>query len=210
MLVMASHDSYSVTPPLSPDGRWWWDGVQWQPVPASTPTYAPPPSPGRAEGLAVASLVLSLFWIGGLGSVGAVVCGHLARSRARRSGNAPSGLALAGLVIGYVGVALTVLMVALFVIVAQSMGDSRREMSLRTELRHAAMAQEMWMTDTGTYSRSVERLVAAGYYDGDPTVRLSVFHADSARYCLAAQSVADDERIYLTSGSGEFSSDPCH
>src|ERR1700747_477440 len=45
-------------PPLSPDGRWWWDGHAWQPVPdiahpaAPTPGSAPfaaAPTGGRWE-----------------------------------------------------------------------------------------------------------------------------------------------------------------
>lgn len=34
---------YPAGPVLSPDGRWWWDGFRWQPVPPSAPT--PPASP---------------------------------------------------------------------------------------------------------------------------------------------------------------------
>ncbi len=31
-----------VAPPVSPDGRWWWNGYQWLPMPAA-PAAGPPP-----------------------------------------------------------------------------------------------------------------------------------------------------------------------
>jgi hypothetical protein len=55
--------------------------------------------------LAVASLVLSLVWLGGLGSLLAVIFGARARGQIRRSPETQSGsgLATAGLVIGILG-----------------------------------------------------------------------------------------------------------
>lgn len=77
---------------------WGQPAVQWHPV---APTVS-------RDGLAVASLVLGVLWIFGLGSVAAVVCGHVSRRRAAQTGQRPSGLALAGLVLGYAGCALFV------------------------------------------------------------------------------------------------------
>lgn len=68
-------------------------------------------TPPKASLMAIGSLALSLLWLGGIGSVGAVVLGHMAkreiaRSRGRLSG---AGLATAGLVIGYIGLAIMAL-----------------------------------------------------------------------------------------------------
>jgi hypothetical protein len=57
----------------------------------------------RVNPYAIASLVMSLLWLAWLGSLAAVIFGHvalrqIARSRDTESG---SGLAVAGLVIGY-------------------------------------------------------------------------------------------------------------
>jgi hypothetical protein len=66
----------------------------------------------RASGLAVASLVFSL--VGPIGCIPAVICGHLALRRIRRQpGLGGHGLALAGLVIGYVVLGLSL---ALFIL----------------------------------------------------------------------------------------------
>jgi hypothetical protein len=92
----------------SPDGRWWWNGQQWVPVPPtpSAPGYlygAPAP---KTNGLAIASLVLSLLWLGGLGSILAVIFGISSRNSIKKSQGRETGdgLALAGLIIGIVGV----------------------------------------------------------------------------------------------------------
>jgi hypothetical protein len=62
----------------------------------------------RTDRLAIASFILSLsaFATGPLGSIPAIICGHISRSRIRKSDSlAGRGLATAGLVIGYIGLA---------------------------------------------------------------------------------------------------------
>jgi hypothetical protein len=91
-----------------------------------TPAPAPPPQAvGRptferprssTNGLAVASLVVGLFWMWWIGSVLAVVFGHVALGQIARNGQSGRGLAIAGLVLGYIGLAtllFTLLAVAL-------------------------------------------------------------------------------------------------
>jgi hypothetical protein len=89
------------------------------PVPAPlAPPYPPYPAPvyQSTNGLAVASLVAGFLWLGWLGSILAVIFGHIALGQINRSGGREggSGLAIAGLVLGYMGVAtlLLVLLVA--------------------------------------------------------------------------------------------------
>jgi hypothetical protein len=66
------------------------------------------PNPGT-NGLAIASLVLGILGLCGVGSLLAVIFGHMARSQVRTSGQSGNGLAVAGLVLGYVGLAGVVL-----------------------------------------------------------------------------------------------------
>ena len=56
------------------------------------------------NGLAIASLVASLVWACGLGSVAAVVLGVMAHRQIRERGEGGSGLATAGIVLGGLGV----------------------------------------------------------------------------------------------------------
>jgi hypothetical protein len=66
---------------------------------------------GGTNGYAIASLVLSLLVFCGIGSVLAVIFGGKARREIRESRGAQTGdgLALAGIIIGYIGIALVIL-----------------------------------------------------------------------------------------------------
>lgn len=57
----------------------------------------------RTSGKAIASLVLSILWIYGLGSLLAIILGHMARTEIQNSNGklTGDGMAVAGLVIGY-------------------------------------------------------------------------------------------------------------
>jgi hypothetical protein len=80
------------------------------------PYAAYPPAP-TTNGLAVASLVAAFFWVIWFGSFLAVIFGHIALSQIKQSGGRQtgSGLAVAGLVLGYIELsflALWVLVIA--------------------------------------------------------------------------------------------------
>lgn len=63
----------------------------------------------RISGLAIASLVLSILGCFGITAIAGIVCGHLARGRIRRDPSLTgAGLALAGLIIGYVALMLSI------------------------------------------------------------------------------------------------------
>jgi hypothetical protein len=71
----------------------------------------PPPPPGTS-GLAVASLVMSLT---GVLFLPGIICGHLARAGIRKNPRLKgSGVALAGLIIGYIVLGAGVLAAALY------------------------------------------------------------------------------------------------
>ena len=80
--------------------------------------YAYPASPPNNP-LAVASLVLGivgLVLIPFLGSIAGVVTGHIARKQIRERGEGGDGLAVGGLVTGYLGVGLWLLLGLFFLI----------------------------------------------------------------------------------------------
>jgi hypothetical protein len=74
----------------------------------------------RTNPLAVASLACGLgqifFWF--LAAIPAVVLGHVARRPIRQTGEDGQGMATAGLVLGWIGIALTVLFIAGVVAIA--------------------------------------------------------------------------------------------
>ena len=61
--------------------------------------------PPQTNILAIVSLTLGILWLAWLGSLGAVIVGHMARRQIASSngGQTGDGLATAGLVLGYLG-----------------------------------------------------------------------------------------------------------
>ncbi len=41
LLAARTRGGIDRTPTLSPDGRWWWDGREWKPMPAQPPANPP-------------------------------------------------------------------------------------------------------------------------------------------------------------------------
>jgi hypothetical protein len=81
------------------------------PAPPAQPTYpayGQPPAPGYyappTNTLAIIALIL-----GFLVPIGGIICGHIALNQIKRTGEGGRGLALAGLILGYVFTAIIVL-----------------------------------------------------------------------------------------------------
>ncbi|KFU81181.1 protein of unknown function [Amycolatopsis lurida] len=79
-----------------------------------------PPQPPQEQGLAIAALVVSIASLvacSGLPSIAGVIMGHIAHSKAKRGEAGGQGMALAAIIIGYIGVAIIVLLLAGFIFV---------------------------------------------------------------------------------------------
>lgn len=74
-----------------------------RPYPTSQPGFYPQPTRPQTNVFAILALVFGIY-TGVLG----VVFGHIARAQIKRTGQPGSGMALAGLIIGYAWIALTV------------------------------------------------------------------------------------------------------
>lgn len=72
----------------------------------------------KTNGFAIASLVLGIVWIYWIGSIIAVIFGHVAIKQIKESGDTQTGrgMAIAGLVLGYVGIAVLAFFIVLVVI----------------------------------------------------------------------------------------------
>ena len=108
--------SYPPPPPAYP---------QYAPPPYSQPQYAPPqqnygymapPMAPATSGWAIASLICAILGI----SLLAVIFGYVGRNEIKNSGGriTGDGLALAGLIIGWIELALGVLAFVFFIIIA--------------------------------------------------------------------------------------------
>jgi len=65
------------------------------------------------NGLAIASMVLGIVWIYWIGSILALVFGYVARKQIRERNQNGDGMAIAGIVLGWVGVGFLLLMIAI-------------------------------------------------------------------------------------------------
>ncbi|WP_165988273.1 DUF1707 and DUF4190 domain-containing protein [Streptomyces sp. YIM 98790] len=93
-----------------------------QPAPPPVPMASVPP-PRPTNGTATASLICGIFTVftGGLSAVPAVVLGHKARAEIRRTRQQGDGMAVAGLVLGYLAMAFWALFVLVTAVAAVSL-----------------------------------------------------------------------------------------
>jgi hypothetical protein len=93
--------------------------IPGQPRPAFPGGPGQPAEVRTASGLAVASLACGVFQIftWGVGPIAAIILGHLARRQIRRTGQRGAGMALAGLILGYAGLVLTILIATAAIII---------------------------------------------------------------------------------------------
>jgi hypothetical protein len=77
-------------------------------------------APARTNGLAVASLVLGILWIYWVGSVLALIFGYVAKKQIDESGGTQGGrgMAVAGIVLGWVGIGVITLITVVAIITA--------------------------------------------------------------------------------------------
>lgn len=104
------YPGYPYAPPAYPGqpGPPPWPGPYPPPYAQPYPPYA---ASSATNGFAIASLVLGILWLYWVGSILAVVFGHIALVQTRERGQGGRGLAIAGLVLGYLGLATLVLVI---------------------------------------------------------------------------------------------------
>lgn len=132
--VGEQEDLYRAQAPLPPARRTWNPGPDpgyemppYQPLTDTPPSaaYYPPPlglqvvPPAPTNGMAVASLVFGILgWVmvPVLAPVLAIIFGHVARAQIRATGQGGGGMAVAGLILGYVNLALAVIALGVLII----------------------------------------------------------------------------------------------
>jgi type II secretory pathway pseudopilin PulG len=144
-------------------------------VGVASPQYGSPqqfvPQQGQTSGLAITSLVLgilSFFCFSILASIPAVICGHIARGRIRNSQGREKGegIALGGLICGYINIAMVPIMFALMLPAISAAKDKGQEVVAMNDARQIAMACMMYANDhDGKYPASLEELTANPSFD---------------------------------------------
>lgn len=97
-----------------------------EPTAAPVPPYAYQPETfpqyvvRRTNGLAIASMVLGILWIWWIGSVLAVIFGFVSLKQIKERGEGGRGMAIAGLVLGLIGIVTLIGVFLLAAITAQA------------------------------------------------------------------------------------------
>ncbi len=64
--------------------------------------------PMTTNGLAIAAMILGILWVYWIGSILALVFGYVARDQIKRSGQQGDGMAIAGIVLGWIGIGILI------------------------------------------------------------------------------------------------------
>lgn len=108
-------------------------------APPAAPAYGAPaapaygqPAPGygqpagaKTNTLAIVALVASLAGlVTSIGFVVGVICGHISLSQIKKTGEQGRGMAVAGLVVGYIGIALSIIAIIVVIAILASLAAS--------------------------------------------------------------------------------------
>ena len=123
-------------------------------VPSETAFQSPAPlAPPKNCGMAIASLVcgvLSMTCCGFFTGIPAIILGHLAKTKIKQSQNSLSGegLALAGLILGYVNLALSIILIPIYAAIAipafVQAQDNVKKMRCINNLQFIDSAKQQW------------------------------------------------------------------
>ena len=125
-------------------------------VPPAMPVQPQEPvpfAPPKSCGMATASLVcgiLSMTCCGFFTGIPAIILGHKAKTKIKQSQNSLSGegLALAGLILGYVNLALSIILIPIYLAIAipafVKARDNSEKFSCINNLRMIDSAKEQW------------------------------------------------------------------
>lgn len=81
---------------------------------------------GKTNTLAIVSLVASIAGvvIWGIGFIVGVICGHISLGQIKKTGEQGRGMAVAGLIIGYIGIALSIIGIIIVIAIFASLAAS--------------------------------------------------------------------------------------
>lgn len=175
----------------------------FEPAP-STPQVVYVQQPARrTSGLAVASLVLGILWLGGLGALLAIIFGAVGLKQTKDGQRGGRGLAIAGLVLGIVGIVGSIMMFVAIAGTTAAVNHAGAEVSTHMDLTSVAIAEESYKIDHAQYAQSIDQLDSSSVQGSSA----SILHADSSNFCLS-ETDGNGTTWYETQ-DGNISQTPC-
>ncbi len=172
------------------------------PVPYAPGYYPMGPVPWTTNGLAIASLVLALLWLGGLGSLLGVIFGHVSRRQIKKRPQRGEGIGLAGLIIGYLGLIATIILYASLPSIINS-GLVQNQL-VQNDMSSAASAEDHYLRDSGTYTNDGVALRNEGFDPLGHNTIYAAFHAGDG-YCLIGARTGSHSWYLYDSENGGLS-----
>ncbi|WP_024288208.1 hypothetical protein [Cellulomonas sp. KRMCY2] len=171
---------------LSDDGRWWWDGLRWQPTAAPHPTpvprpdLAPPPTMAPPDAHWAPRTPPTVAW-----------------AQSRRTG--PTGRTVALVVGSILGAALLGLgaMAALGMRTVEVQQERVDDAVLRATLLSAMLAQETYRVDAFSYTTDLAELTSSGLTLG-PGTEVTIVSASADAFCLAVGQHGVEPTMWAT------------
>ena len=119
---------------------------------AAPPALAAGQAEGQQKGMAITSFVLgllSLVCFGLLAGIPAIICGHMARGRARRAPGqyGGAGFALAGLIMGYVSLVMTLLLAGMLLPALARAKSKAQRISCMNNMKQIGLSFRTWAID---------------------------------------------------------------
>ena len=181
----------------------------WPPYGAPAPAYpqpgfyAPPgPAPWSTNGLAIAGLILSILWLGGLGSLLGVIFGHVARGQIRKRPQKGAGLALAALILGYLGLVGSV---ALYANIDRIINSGVVQNALvQEDLKDAASAEHDFLEASGKYTNDPANLSNFGFTPIGRNTIYAAYKSDQG-FCLVGAHNGSNTWYLYDSDNGDLS-----
>ena len=152
-------------------------GAQLLPAGTPLPASATPPLPGTTiapatSGLAIVSLLCGILFFFFPSAIAAIIFGHISRSDIRRSGGRKTGagIAMAGLILGYVGVAIIPIVLIVAAIAIPNLLRAKimaNEVSAATSLRMLNVAAMKYATANGKFPQDLAEFGPSWASDSD-------------------------------------------
>ena len=172
------------------------------------PPSLPPQAAAQSKncGLAITSLVLGLsslllFIITG---IPAVICGHMALGKIKRSQGSLSGngMAITGLVLGYISFPLIIVIAAMAALVTPLVLKTQKKAEMVTNAHNAKLLHLSlfdYDQDFGTFPESLDQLVTEGYITQEKLDSFQPQKGGGWQYFSGQSTESNHENILLAS-----------